>query len=181
MGTGFGAASYVLAIAMSQRPEPFPPGPGQESVWDYPRPPRIEPAAVQVEVVFAEVTVAVTFGALRVLETSHPPAFYLPPDDVVTDYLTPNGRRSWCEWKGGAKYLDISVRGHHGEQVAWTYTDPLPGYEALTGYIAFYPARVDACLVHGELVLAQPGGFYGGWITTSVVGPFKGAPGSELW
>lgn len=166
---------------MPPRPEPLPAGPGQESVWDYPRPPRIEPFSRQVEVVFAGETIAVTVAALRVLETSHPPVYYLPPDSVFPGAVVPNGRTGWCEFKGTASYLDARWKGRTSVDAAWTYLDPSPGYEALAGYVAFYPARVDVCLVELQPVEPQPGRFYGGWVTPDVVGPFKGAPGSEGW
>jgi uncharacterized protein (DUF427 family) len=166
---------------MTPRPQPVVPGPGQESVWDYPRPPRVEPVRGQVEVVFAGVTIAVTLAALRVLETSHPPNYYFPPDSIVPGCLRASLRTSWCEWKGRASYHSVVWRGKAEADAAWSYPDPLPGYGALAGYVAFYPARMEACLVNTELVLPQPGGFYGGWITSTVVGPFKGEPGTEGW
>lgn len=161
--------------------EPVAPRDDQESVWDYPRPPRILPARSQVEVIFGGNTIALTFDALRVLETSHPPTYYLPPDGVVTEYLTPSGRTSWCEYKGTARYFTVTLGRHTAVDGAWSYPEPAPGYGALAGYFAFYPAAMEACLVDGELVMAQPGGFYGGWITSKVAGPFKGEPGSEGW
>ncbi len=164
-----------------RRPPPDPLRPGQESVWDFPRPPRVEPSDSQVEVIFGGNTIALSFGALRVLETSHPPVFYLPPDGVVTDYLTKTGRTSWCEFKGTADYYTASLGRHTAVDAAWSYAEPLAGYEALAGYFAFYPQHMEACLVDGELVMAQPGEFYGGWITSRVAGPFKGGPGSGGW
>lgn len=126
---------------------------------------------------------AETDGALRVLETSHPPVFYLPPGDVRLDRLVPSRDRSVCEFKGTASYFDVPDRpGSPGRRaVAWTYPDPRPGYEALTGYVAFYPGRVDRATVDGEAVVAQPGDFYGGWVTSAVTGPFKGGPGTMGW
>ena len=165
-----------------QRPQRITPGPGQESVWDYPRPPRVESTGALVEVIFNDVVIASTTRALRVLETSHPPVFYLPPNDVATQHVRPSRRRpSFCEYKGLATYCTISVDGEVERDAAWTYAHPAPGYEALTDCIAFYPGRVDGCTVDGEAVDAQPGGFYGGWITSKVVGPFKGVPGSSGW
>ena len=166
---------------MAPHPRPDPAGPGQESVWGYPRPPRVEPCHRQVEVIFASETIAITLAALRVLETSHPPAFYLPPDSVFPGAVTPSGRTSWCEYKGTATYLDVTWKRRTSPDAAWTYLEPSPGYEPLAGYVAFYPARVDVCLVDLQVVEAQPGGFYGGWITPDVVGPFKGGPGTEGW
>lgn len=166
---------------MAPRPEPIPPGPDQESVWDYPRPPRIEHRTEQVEVVFASETVAVTTSSYRVLETSHPPVYYLPPDFVLPGCLRPSGRTSYCEYKGIAMYLTLTHKKQTSVDAAWTYLDPSPGYEALAGYVAFYPARVELCVIGLEPVQAQPGGFYGGWITSGIVGPFKGGPGTEGW
>jgi len=169
------------AIGMLSRPQPIPPRPGQESVWDYPRPPRVEPCGSQVEVVFGGVTIAVTRAPLRVLETSHPPNYYFPPDSVIPGIFRASIKTSWCEWKGLANYYSVVHRGKAVADAVWTYRDPLPGYEALTGYLAFYPGLMEACVVNAELVLPQPGGFYGGWVTSKVAGPFKGEPGSMGW
>jgi uncharacterized protein (DUF427 family) len=157
------------------------PGPGQESVWDYPRPPRLEPAAHRLVVVLGDETIAETTRAYRVLETSHPPNYYFPPDDVARGALTASEGRSFCEFKGRAHYF--TVRGGDRVEVdaAWGYDRPSPAFEAITGYVAFYPARMDACYVDDELVTPQEGGFYGGWITSKVAGPFKGGPGSRGW
>lgn len=171
-----------------QRP-PAPPGPGQESAWDYPRPPRVEPVAERVRVIVDGVTIADTTRALRVLETSHPPAYYLPPDDVRMDLLAPNERSSICEFKGRASYVDLllpaavaaSGRPRTVRSVAWTYPSPTTGYEALRGHLAFYASRVDEAWVGGERATAQEGDFYGGWITSRVAGPFKGGPGTWGW
>ena len=163
------------------RPTPNPPGPGQESVWDYPRPPRAEVVRRQCEVIFGGQTIAITLSPVRVLETSHPPVYYFPPESVLAGALSPTTGASLCEWKGMATYFDV-VRGTHVATAgAWTYRDPKPGYQALKDHIAFYPSAMEACLVDGELVRPQPGGFYGGWITMDVVGPFKGEPGSGGW
>ena len=158
-----------------------PIGPGQESVWDYPRPPRIEPDARVWRVTFGGVVVAETRRGLRVLETASPPTFYFPPDDVRTDLLQPGGRQTVCEWKGLADHFDLTVNSRTARAAAWSYQSPNPGYESIAGYIAFYPARVDEATVDGEQVRAQAGGYYGGWITSEVVGPFKGDPGTEGW
>ncbi|MDP9387657.1 MAG: DUF427 domain-containing protein [Actinomycetota bacterium] len=166
---------------MRPPPEPRPPGPGQESVWSYPRPPKVEAVRRQVEVIFGGKTLAVTLAPLRVLETSHPPVYYLPPDAIFPDTLVPSGRTSWCEFKGTATYLTVTMGRDRAVDGAWTYEQPSPGYEALAGYVAFYPQRMEVCLVDGEVVAPQPGGFYGGWITSDVVGPFKGEPGTEGW
>jgi uncharacterized protein (DUF427 family) len=166
---------------MTARPQPIPPGPGQESVWDYPRPPRVEQCGSQVEVIFGGVTIAVTRAPLRVLETSHPPNYYFPPDSVIPGIFRGSIKTSWCEWKGEARYFSVVHRGKAVADAVWYYPDPLPGYEALAGYYAFYPSLMEACIVDAEVVLPQPGGFYGGWITSHVVGPFKGEPGSTGW
>lgn len=156
-------------------------GPGQESVWDYPRPPRVEEATQQVKVVFNGEVIADTRRAQRILETSHPPVYYIPPEDVRMEYLTEAERRTQCEWKGQARYYNLSVGGRRVENAAWFYAQPTAGYEAIQDHVAFYPAKMDACYVDGELVQAQPGDFYGGWVTSSVVGPFKGGPGTAGW
>lgn len=156
-------------------------GPGQESVWDYPRPPRHERTDRRIEVVFAGATLARTDRALRVLETSHPPVYYLPPEDVREGCLRPSARTSLCEWKGVARYLDVVVGERVERDAAWYYPEPLPPYREMAGHVAFYPSRMDACLVDGERAEAQEGDFYGGWITSDVVGPFKGAPGTRGW
>ncbi|MDP8937823.1 MAG: DUF427 domain-containing protein [Actinomycetota bacterium] len=166
---------------MKPRPQPPPPGPGRESVWAYPRPPRVEAVRSQVEVVFDEHTIAVTLSPLRVLETSHPPVYYLPVGSVIPGCLVRSSRTSFCEFKGVATYYSVVHRDQVATDAAWGYDDPSPGYEALAGHVSFYPATMDACLVDGEVVTAQPGGFYGGWITSKVEGPFKGEPGTEGW
>lgn len=163
------------------RPVVVPPGPGQQSVWDYPRPPRLEPTSRRIRVELAGVTVADTVRGMRVLETSHPPAYYVPATDVRTDLLRPSDGTSHCEWKGAAAYLDIVVGDAIARQAAWTYPRPQPPYEVLADHLAFYPGRVDAAWIDDEPVIPQPGSFYGGWITSDVVGPFKGEPGSEGW
>jgi len=157
------------------------PGPGQESVWDYPRPPRLEATNKQLRIVLAGVTIADTNRAQRVLETSHPPVYYLPPDDVAREYLRPARGSSFCEWKGEASYYDIVVGDRVVAQAAWTYRQPSPAFAVITDYIAIYPGKMDECYVDGERVQAQPGDFYGGWITGDIVGPFKGQPGTWGW
>lgn len=168
------------------RPQPLAPAPGQESVWDYPRPPALVTSTKRV-VVRAPgddgAVVAETTAAMRVLETSHPPTWYLPPDAVTPGALRRSAARStMCEWKGGATYWDVVGPGDAGvlEAVAWSYEDPTPGFAALAGYVTFYPSRL-VCTVDDERVRPQEGGFYGGWVTDDVVGPFKGAPGTWGW
>ncbi len=169
----------------STRPRPDPIGPGQESVWDYPRPPRLEPVASRLTVVLGGETIAETTSGYRVLETSHPPNYYFPPTDVVPGALERATGASFCEWKGRAHYY--TVRGGRGDaravatEGAWGYDQPSEAFRAIAGYVAFYASRMDACFVDGEQVEPQPGGFYGGWITADVVGPFKGGPGSRGW
>lgn len=163
------------------RPQPIQPGPGQESVWDYPRPPRLEPSSRHIQVVFNGVVIADTRRAQRVLETSHPPVYYIPPEDVRMDYLSPVGRSTYCEFKGAASYYTVTVGNRTAESAAWYYPRPNRPYAGIAGYIAFYPSRMDACSVDGEVVTPQPGDFYGGWITRDIVGPFKGDPGTRGW
>jgi len=158
------------------------PGPGQESVWDYPRPPRVERTARHIQVVLNRVVIAESRAALRVLETSHPPVYYLPPHDVrLAEYFRLTARTSYCEFKGAARYYTITVGDRAELDAAWFYPDPAPGYELLRDYVAVYPSRMDACLVDGQPVQPQPSDFYGGWITPDIVGPFKGAPGTSGW
>ncbi|MDQ4043045.1 MAG: DUF427 domain-containing protein [Actinomycetota bacterium] len=157
------------------------PGPGQESVWDYPRPPMLEDSDKRIKVVFGGVTLAYTRRAKRVLETSHPPVYYIPPEDIRMEHLVPTEGASFCEWKGAARYYDIETDERRERRVAWFYPNPVPAYSSLKDHVAFYPSLMDACWVDGEKVEAQKGDFYGGWITSEVVGPFKGAPGTRGW
>lgn len=155
-------------------------------MWDYPRPPRLEEIDATITVEFGGRTVASTRRAWRVLETSHPPTYYLPMDSFEPTALRRAAGRSWCEWKGQAAYFDIVVHDDGaGDSVApraaWTYPQPTPGFEPLAGAVAVMAAQMDRCTVDGEVVTPQPGGFYGGWITSRVVGPFKGIPGSMGW
>ena len=154
---------------------------GQESVWDYPRPPRVEPVTLRVRVLVGDVTLADSVDARRVLETSHPPVYYLPQADVVMSYLTPTERTTFCEFKGRARYWTLRVGDREVPNVAWSYPAPARGFEAIRDHLAFYPSKVDACYVGNERVQAQAGDFYGGWITADIVGPFKGGPGTTGW
>ena len=156
------------------------PGPGQESVWDYPRPPRIVPDVREVVVRAGDVEIARTRRALRVLETASPPTFYLPRDDVRTAHLERAGGVSWCEWKGAASYWDVVAEGRRHARIAWSYDDPTPAFAGLREHVSFYPAHI-ACFVAGVRVAAQTGRFYGGWVTPEIVGPIKGEPGTEGW
>ena len=157
------------------------PGPGQESVWDYPRPPRVEPSSKQIKIIFNGITLAETQRSQRVLETSHPPVYYIPPEDIKMEYLMPTNRQSFCEWKGIAHYYTIIVGDKQIANTAWYYPEPTPAFASLKDYIAFYPSKMDACYVDGEKVQAQEGDFYGGWVTSNIVGPFKGGAGTWGW
>ena len=152
-----------------------------ESVWDYPRPPRLEPTAELVEIVLGGLVVATTTAAYRVLETSHPPTYYVPADAFAEGVLRPAAGSSFCEWKGNAAYYDLVTPERTAERAAWTYPSPSPAFAAITGHVAIYPELVDECRVDGEVVRPQAGGFYGGWITSRVVGPFKGGPDTRGW
>jgi uncharacterized protein (DUF427 family) len=163
------------------KPQPIQPGPGQESVWDYPRPPRLEPCAKHIQIIFNGVPIADTRRAYRVLETSHPPTYYIPPEDIDMRYLEKGNGRSFCEWKGEAGYYSVSVNGKEARNVGWYYAKPTAAFAAIQNHIAFYAEPMDACLVDGEKVTPQPGRFYGGWITHDIVGPFKGEPGTMGW
>ena len=158
-----------------------PAGPGRESVWDYPRPPRLEPVASELRVEFAGEVVARSRAGLRVCETASPPCYYLPPADVRLEWLVPSQQRSFCEWKGLASYFDLRIGDRRARDCAWTYRQPASPFEPLRDHVAFYPGRVDACWVGEQRVTPQPGRFYAGWITPELVGPFKGEPGTEHW
>lgn len=162
-------------------PRRITPQPGQESVWDYPRPPALVETTKHVQVEVDGVLIADTRRAWRVLETSHPPVYYIPPEDVQLTYCEPIARSSFCEWKGMAAYYALAVGDRRIEQAAWYYPEPTPQFEVIRNHVAFYPSRVDACYVDGEKVQSQPGDFYGGWITQDIVGPFKGDPGTWGW
>jgi uncharacterized protein (DUF427 family) len=146
-----------------------------ESVWDYPRPPRVEPSARHIVIAHAGITIADTSRAMRLLETSHPPTYYIPQADLAMHLLC------FCEFKGIATYWNLQNGDKQLDEVAWSYASPTAPYVGLKDHLAFYAGRVDACTVDGELVLPQPGDFYGGWITSHVSGPFKGAPGTLGW
>lgn len=157
------------------------PGPGQRSVWDFPRPPMIEPEPRRVRVILGGQVIAESSRCLRVLETSHPPGIYIPPDDIVAGALTAAPGSSVCEWKGRATYWTASGGGVQAPSAAWSYPEPTERFAAITRHVSFYPGRVDACYLDRELVTPQEGDFYGGWITADVVGPFKGGPGTWGW
>ncbi|HUR94200.1 MAG TPA: DUF427 domain-containing protein [Gemmatimonadales bacterium] len=168
-------------LVRTRPPDIVRPGPGQESVWDYPRPPRVDRVIERVRVEFEGRRLADTVKALRVCETSSPPAYYIPQADIEMRYLEPTDRSSFCEWKGEASYWSVNVGSREVKDAAWSYSQPDPGFEAIRDHIAFYPRRMDACWVGEARVLPQPGFFYGGWVTPELVGPFKGVPGSQGW
>lgn len=153
----------------------------RECVWDYPRPPRVEPTARHIRVEFAGSVLAETRSAFRVLETSHPPVYYVPPEHVAREHLIESSRSSFCEWKGAARYYSVVIGARRVDDAAWYYPSPAPAFAAIRDYVAFYPHLLDGCFVDGERVQPQPGDFYGGWITSDLVGPFKGAPGTRGW
>lgn len=161
--------------------EPQKPNPGQESVWDYPRPPRAELMTKHVRVIFNGETIADSKHAVRVLETSHPPVYYIPTQDVRMEYLSATSRHTFCEYKGSASYWTLTVGDRRLENAAWSYPTPSSGFEPIKDYIAFYPGKMDACYIDDEQVQAQEGDFYGGWITSDIVGPFKGGAGTWGW
>ncbi len=163
------------------RPQRIEPSPGQESVWDYPRPPRLEDVDKHIQIIFNDVTIADTHSAKRVLETSHPPVYYIPPTDIKVEYLLPLQLSSFCEWKGSASYYTVRVGDKEAQNAAWFYPNPTPTFASIKDYVAFYAHLMDACYVNGEKVQPQPGNFYGGWITSDIVGLFKGSPGSWGW
>jgi uncharacterized protein (DUF427 family) len=165
-----------------RRPVPDPVGPGQESVWDYPRPPAVVASAELVTVTHRGVELARTTRSWRVLETAHAPAYYIPRADVRTDLLHGSATRTVCEFKGAASYADLVLPGCEPvHDVCWWYDHPRPGYEVLTGAICFYPQRVDRCTVDGEPVQPLPSSFYGDWPTRRIAGPYKGGPGTDWW
>lgn len=177
MKTGRGGWRYG---GQERPPFAIAPGEGQESVWDYPRPPRLEPDPRLVEVRLGPETIARTERSVRVLETASPPTFYIPPEDVRAKLLEPASGRTHCEWKGEARYWTVVAGAVRLEGVGWSYPDPSPVFVALKDYLCFYPARIE-CYVDAVRVEPQPGRFYGGWVTPEIVGPFKGGPGSEGW
>lgn len=162
-------------------PEPAEPGPDQESVWDYPRPPRLERSSSTIEIVLGGISIVRTDRALRVLETSHPPTYYVPMSAFLPGSLRPSAGQSFCEWKGTAAYLDVVAGPVVAERAAWHYPYPTPSFAEVVDHVAVYPAAMAVWWVDDEAVVAQPGGFYGGWVTSKVVGPFKGEPGTQSW
>ena len=164
------------------RPDRVEPAPGQESVWDYPRPPALSPSSERIRVVHRGHVVADSVRTIRVLETSQPPAYYVPRADVDVSVLRPEQRRTRCEWKGGATYWSLDLGdGTAVGGAAWSYERPVTAYASIAGHLAFYAQVIDECWVDDEQVVPNPGMFYGGWITRRVVGPFKGAAGTLHW
>lgn len=157
------------------------PGPGQESVWDYPRPPRVENCSEKIKIVKHDKVIADTDQAKRVLETSHSPVYYIPPKDISRDVVIQNSQQSWCEWKGVACYFIVILEGRTIKNAAWAYPSPFPAFEAIRDHLAFYLHLMDGCFVGDEKVQSQAGGFYGGWVTSNIVGPFKGETGTQGW
>jgi uncharacterized protein (DUF427 family) len=157
------------------------PGPGQESVWDYPRPPRLERVPERLTVRFAGTIVADTSRGLRVLETSHPPVYYIPHADILPGCLEKSPGVSVCEFKGEASYVSLVGGGRRSERAGWTYARPVAAFDPIAGHVAFYASRVDEARVGDEIVVPQAGDFYGGWVTSRIVGPFKGGPGTRFW
>ena len=167
---------------MNIRPTPDPVNDGQESVWDYPRPPATRACEKTVRIEFAGKLLAETRSAFCILETSHPPNYYLPPADVDMSMLVPSeGRSSFCEWKGAASYYDVVRDSEIATAAGWCYPNPVERFSEIRNFLCFYAGAMQACYVDDELVIPQPGGFYGGWITSSVAGPFKGTPGTGHW
>ena len=154
---------------------------GQESVWDYPRPPRLEQTNKHLKIVFKNEIIAETNRAYRVLETSHPPVYYFPPEDVRMEFLTEAANSSFCEWKGRACYYNLQIGEKRVENAAWFYPKATERFRQIENYLAFYPSKMDECFVNDELVETQEGDFYGGWITSDIVGPFKGGAGTWSW
>ncbi len=162
-------------------PIPDAPRPGQESVWNFPRPAIAERVSSHLKIVHRGVIIAETREAVRTLETSHPPSYYFPRKDVAMALLSPSTNRSFCEWKGDASYFDVVAGSETLSAVAWSYPHPTTSFLMLNNHIAFYAAPFDGCFVDGEKAVPQPGPFYGGWVTSKFAGPFKGVPGSRFW
>ena len=173
--------SGIIRVMSSLPVERIAPGPGQESVWDYPRPPRVEPVRERIRVVVDGVEIAASVDALRVLETAGAPVYYIPPRDIRMDLLRASTQRTYCEWKGAARYHSLVLPAREIREIAWSYPDPNAGYEEIRDHLAFYAWKVDEAWVGDELATPQPGHFYGGWVTSRVVGPFKGGPGTAGW
>ena len=163
------------------KPTPITPQPGQESVWDYPRPAILQDTDKHLKVICNGIVLAETTKGKRVLETSHPPTYYFPPEDIKLEHLIETPKKTRCEWKGQCIYYDISIGDKHIKYGAWEYFDPTSDFVTIKGYYSFYAGLMDACYVNDELVTPQAGDFYGGWVTANIVGPFKGEPGTWGW
>src|SRR4051794_2787816 len=164
------------------RPSRIEPGPGQESVWDYPRPPRGEPVPERIVIELGGRRIVDPSKAFRVLETAGPPVYYMPPGDIAPGAVVRSQENgSWCEWKGSATYWTVRAGDREETDAAWSYEDPAAGFEAIAGHLGFYCGRMDRCMVGDEVATPQPGRFYGGWVTPRIVGPFKGEPGTSGW
>jgi uncharacterized protein (DUF427 family) len=153
----------------------------QESVWDYPRPPKYEQVPQRLKVIFNNTVIADTTLGYRILETSHPPTYYIPPEDIKMDYLIPEEKTSFCEFKGMAVYWTLKVDGQISKNAAWSYPAPSSKFEHIRNYLCFYATKVQECYVGDEKVAPQEGDFYGGWITQNLKGPFKGGKGTWGW
>ena len=163
------------------RPKPVKPKPGQESVWDYPRPPKLEPVNKTIEVYFNDELIVRTNRAYRVLETSHPPTYYIPPEDIKMEHMVPSSRSTYCEWKGRGSYFHVRAGDKQADDAAWYYSEPYERFRPIRNYVAFYAHKMQRCIVNGEIATPQPGNFYGGWVTSEITGPFKGVEGSFGW
>lgn len=171
----------LMSFFRQKPPHKIDPQPGQESVWDYPRPPRLEPVNQTVRVAFGGQIIAESVRAYRVLETASPPTYYIPPEDVKPDILEPTDRVTICEWKGRAKYWTVRVGDRVAENAAWSYPTPTANFAPIQDYLSFYARPMDSCYVGEDKVDPQAGSFYGGWVTPNIVGPFKGEPGTQGW
>jgi len=169
------------AVELPMSNKRIPPAPGQESVWDYPRPPLLERSDRRIEIWFGGEKIADSRQTWRVLETSHPPVYYIPASDIGQGVLRHADGTSFCEWKGTARYFDVVTDGQSAVKAAWSYPDPTEPFASIAGHVAFYPAQMDVCRIDGVDVQPQPGGFYGGWVTPEIVGPYKGEPGTSGW
>ncbi len=163
------------------KPQSITPQPGQESVWNYPRPAILQDTNKHLKIIVNGIVLAETTKGKRVLETSHPPGYYIPAEDIKLEHLIATSKKSYCEWKGVCEYYDVSVGDKYIHNAAWKYIQPSPNFQSIQEYYSFYPGLMDACYVNDELVIPQAGNFYGGWITSDIVGPFKGEPGTWGW
>ena len=168
-------AVVFVVFAGDLKSQKVEPKPGQESVWDYPRPPKAEQTQKQIRVVYDGIVIAQTNRAIRVLQTGHPPVYYIPREDIQMKYLIPVDKTSTCEFKGTASYYDIKGATKKDHNVAWSYLNPTPGYEMIRDYIAFYPKLMDGCYVDNERVQPEADEYFGGWVTHDIVGPFEGS------